>query len=70
MPIDYNAEYEIDDDTVVFHHSDGSNTYRWQVHNDTLILHFVKSTLPGYRGIPDEVFQRALYMTETFTRQD
>jgi hypothetical protein len=69
-PIDYDAEYEIDDDTVVFHHSDGSNTYRWQVDHDTLTLHFVESTLPGYRGIPDEVFQRALYMTSTFTRHD
>ncbi len=69
VPIDYNAEYEIDGDTVVFHHSDGSNTYRWQVDHETLTLHFVKSTLPGYRGIPDEVFQRALYMTSTFTRQ-
>ena len=28
-PIDYDADYEIDGDTVVFHHSDGSNTYRW-----------------------------------------
>jgi len=69
VPIDYNAEYEIDGDNVVFHHSDGSNFYRWQVDLDTLTLHFVKSTLPGYRGIPDEVFQRALYMTSTFTRQ-
>jgi len=69
-PIDYDADYEIDGDIVVFHHSDGSNTYRWEVHHDTLRLHFVQSTLPGYRGIPDEVFQRALYMTEAFTRQD
>ncbi len=68
-PIDYDAEYEIDGDTVVFHHSDGSNTYRWEVEHDTLRLHFVRSTLPGYRGIPDEVFQRALYMTATFSRQ-
>jgi hypothetical protein len=68
-PIDYDADYEIDGDTVVFHHSDGSNTYRWEVHHDTLRLHFVQSTLPGYRGIPDEVFQRALYMTQPFTRQ-
>ncbi len=67
-PIDYDAEYEIDGDTVVFHHSDGSNTYRWEVDHDVLRLHFVKSTLPAYRGIPDEVFQRALYMTSTFTR--
>jgi hypothetical protein len=69
-PIDYDAEYEIEGDTVVFHHSDGSNTYRWEVHDDSLRLHFVKSTLPGYRGIPEEVFQRALYMTEVFTRAD
>jgi len=66
-PIDYDAEYEIDGDTVVFHHSDGSNTYRWRVDDNTLTLHFVQSTMPSYRGIPDEVFQRALYMTETFT---
>jgi hypothetical protein len=69
-PIDYDAEYEIDGDTVVFHHSDGSNTYRWQVADDTLQLDFVNSSLPGFEGIPDEVFQRALYMTETFTTQD
>ncbi len=67
-PIDYDAEYEIDGDTVVFHHSDGSITYRWEVDQDVLRLHFGGSTLPGYRGIPDEVFQRALYTTATFTR--
>jgi hypothetical protein len=69
VPIDYDAEYEIEGNTVVFHHSDGSNTYRWEVHQDTMRLHFVQSTLPGYQGIPEEVFQRALYMTEPFTRQ-
>ena len=68
-PIDYDAEYEIDGDTVTFHHSDGSNTHRWTVDGDTLSLEFVKGTMPPYEGIPDEVFQRALYMTETFTRQ-
>ena len=70
QPIDYDAEYEIDGDTVVFHHSDGSNTYEWTINGDTLSLEFVRSTLPGFEGIPEEVFQRALYMTETFTRQD
>ncbi len=69
VPIDYDAEYEIDGDTVTFHHSDGSNTHRWTVDGDTLSLEFVKGTMPPYEGIPDEVFQRALYMTETFTRQ-
>jgi mycoredoxin len=68
-PIDYNADYEIDGDTVTFHHSEGSNTYRWEVGDDDLRLHFVRSTLPGYEGIPEEVFQRALYMTATFSRQ-
>ncbi len=68
-PIDYDAEYEIDGDTVVFHHSDGSNTYRWEVDGDVLRLNFERSTLPAYRGIPDEVFQRALYMTTTFARK-
>jgi hypothetical protein len=68
-PIDYDAEYEIDGDTVTFHHSDGSNTHRWTVDGERLSLEFVKGTMPPYEGIPDEVFQRALYMTETFTRQ-
>lgn len=69
-PIDYDAEYVIDGDTVVFHHSEGSNTYRWAVSDDDVLrLRFIRSTLPGYRGIPEEVFQRALYMTSTFSRQ-
>ncbi len=69
-PIDYDAEYTIDGDTVTFKHSDGSNTHRWTVDGDTLSLEFVKGTMPLYKGIPDEVFQRALYMTEVFMRQD
>jgi len=68
-PIDDDAEYEIDGDTVTFQHSDGSNTHRWTVDGDTLSLEFEKGTMPPYEGIPDEVFQRALYMTDVFTRQ-
>ena len=68
-PIDYNAEYEITGDTVVFHHSEGSNFHRWQVDGDTLTFEFVRSTLPGVEGIPEEAFQRALYMTAEFSRQ-
>jgi hypothetical protein len=68
-PIDYDAEYEIDGDTVTFHHSDGSTTYDWEVDGDTLRLEYAESTMPRYEGIPDEVYQRALYMTSTFTRQ-
>ena len=56
-PIDYDAEYEIDGDTVVFHHSDGSNTYRWQVDHDTLttpLRPVDAARLPGDpgRGVP------------------
>lgn len=69
-PIDYDAEYTIDGDTVTFEHSDGTNTHRWTVEGDTLKFEFVNGTMPPYEGIPDEVFQRALYMTEPFTRQD
>ena len=69
-PIDYDAEYEIEGNKVVFVHSDGANTYRWKINNETLRLEFVGSTLPAYEGIPEEVFQRALYMTAPFTKQD
>ena len=69
-PIDYDAEYEIDGDTVTFHHSDGSNTYAWSLGEEgSLHLELVRSTMPAYQGIPDEVFQRALYMTNAFTQQ-
>jgi hypothetical protein len=68
-PIDYDAAYEINGDTVTFHHSEGSNTHRWSIDGDTLRLQFVRGTLPLYKGVPDEVFQRALYMTAPFTRE-
>jgi hypothetical protein len=51
-PIDYDTEYEFHGDTVVFHHAAGSNTRRWEVDHDTLRLHFVQSTLPGYPASP------------------
>lgn len=68
-PIDYDADYEIDGDTVTFHHSDGSTTYKWEVDGDTLRLEYAASTMPSFDGVPDEVYQRALYMTAPFTSQ-
>lgn len=69
VEIDYDAEYAVEGDQVVFTHSDGANTYRWSLDGDTLTLEFINSTLPPYEGIPEEVFQSALYETSTFTRQ-
>ena len=69
VEIDYDAEYAVEGDEVVFTHSDGANTHRWSLDGDTLTLEFVNSTLPPYEGIPEEVFQSALYETSTFTRQ-
>jgi hypothetical protein len=68
VEIDYDAAVEIDGGEVTFTHSDGANTYRWQVQDDTLMLEFVESTLPDFEGVPEEVYQRALYMTSAFTR--
>ena len=66
--IDYDASYEVDGDEVVVTHSAGSNTFRWEVSGDTLTLEHLESTMPAYEGVPEEVFQRALYMTAAFTR--
>jgi hypothetical protein len=50
-------------------HFAGTNTFRWSIDGDTLTLEWVATTLPDYQNIPEEVFQRVLYMTETFERQ-
>jgi hypothetical protein len=65
--IDFDASYEIDGDTVVVSHSAGSNTFRWSVENDTLRLEHLETSMPTFEGVPEEVFQRALYMTSEFT---
>ena len=66
--IDYDAEYLVKDDTVKVTHSTGSTTHRWSVDGDRLTLEWVSTTQPAYNGVPDEVYQRALYMTAEFTR--
>jgi hypothetical protein len=58
----------VDGDEVVVTHSNGSNTFRWEIEGDTLTLEHVATTMPPYEGIPDPVFQRALYMTADFTQ--
>jgi len=38
------------------------------VDGDTLTLEFLTAAIPPHEGVPDEVFQRALYMTRDFKR--
>lgn len=67
--IDYDAHYEVQGNTVVVTHSSGtSNTLRWSVRDEVLELTWLEGTAPPYRGIPDEAYQRALYMTAEFHR--
>lgn len=67
--IDYDAEYVVKGNKVDKIHATGVTTYRWSVDGDTLTFEWLKSTEPPYEGIPDEVFSRALYMTQDFRRQ-
>ena len=66
--IDYDAEYLVKGDTVKVTHSTGSTTHRWSVDDDRLTFEWLSTTQPPYDGVPDEVYQRALYMTAEFTR--
>jgi hypothetical protein len=68
--IDYDARFEVTGDTVVVTHSSGtSNTFRWSVRDEVLELTWLRGTAPPYKGIPDEAYQRALYMTALFQRE-
>jgi hypothetical protein len=68
-PIDYDAEYRIDGDSVSVFHADGTRSLGWSVEDDVLTIESKSTTLSATAGIPDEVFQVALYVTETFVRQ-
>jgi hypothetical protein len=67
--IDYNAEYVVNGNKMDKIHATGVTTFRWSVNGDRLTLVWLRTTEPPYEGIPDEVFQRALYMTRDFKRQ-
>lgn len=69
FPIDYGHAYEIDGDTVTVSLGDGAfNRYRWLVDGDVLRLEWIETNLGPYRGIPEEVMQRAIYMSAPFER--
>ena len=65
---DYDAGYVVKGKTVDKIHSTGFTTLRWSITGRTLKLRWLKTTEPPYMGIPDKVFQHALYMTQNFTR--
>lgn len=69
VEIDYDARYVVKGATVNKIHATGFNTLGWSVKGRVLRLRWRKTTEPPYRGIPDVVFQRALYMTRNFVRQ-
>jgi hypothetical protein len=58
----------VDGDTVVVSHEGDSNTYRWAVDGEALKLTWLETTYGRNKGIPEQVFQRALYMTADFRR--
>ncbi len=66
--IDYDADYLVKGDTVTVTHSTGSTTHRWSVDGDRLTFEWDSTTQPDYNGVPDEVYQRVLYMTAEFTK--
>jgi hypothetical protein len=68
VEIDYDAEYNVKGNTVEKIHSTGFTTLRWSVKGSTLTLRWLKTTEPPVMGIPDKVFQYALYMTKNFVR--
>ena len=60
--------YEQHGDQLVASYEGDSNTYRSAVDGKYLTLTWLKTTYPPHMGIPEEVFQRALYMTAKFKR--
>lgn len=68
VEIDYDASYVVRGSAVDKIHSSGFTTLRWSVNGRKLTLRWVKTTEPPFMGIPDKVFQYALYRTRTFTR--
>ncbi len=68
IEIDFDARYKVEGDRIVVSHEGDSNTYQWEVNGDVLSLGWLETTYPDFKGIPEEVFQRALYTTDDFHR--
>lgn len=60
--------YTVDGDTVTIRHYEGTDTHRWSVRGDRLIITYLSDTIaaPVPRG--EEAIQRVLYMSSPWTR--
>jgi hypothetical protein len=63
------GRFEVDGGRLVYLGEDWSTSYEWTVNGDMLSLTLVDTDGPGHMGIPEEVFVRAFYTTESFQRQ-
>ena len=68
-PLDYDAQYEVNGDTVMVSHEADHNVYRWSVDGQTLAIDWIETTYEPYKGIPEQVFQTAFYMSGEFEKQ-
>jgi hypothetical protein len=66
--IDWDAEWRVEGPYGRQDPPHGVTTFRWSANADVLTLRWLRTTEPAYRGIPDEVFRRALYTTRSFSR--
>ncbi len=63
------GSYTIDGNLVTIRHNDdGADTLRWSVDGDTLTISYVSDTMPSDFPRGEEVFQRVLYMSASWTR--
>ena len=68
VEIDYDAKYVVKRNTVDKIHATGTTTLGWSVTGRKLTLRWLRTNEPPVVGIPDKVFQYALYMTRNFSR--
>jgi hypothetical protein len=58
------GRYVIDADSVtITHGTEGSDTFGWSIDSSTLTLTYVSDTIPASDGIPEKVYQIALYQS-------
>jgi len=63
------GRYTISGDTVsITHNDEGTDVRRWSVNGDTLTIAYVSDTFDSPVPHGEEIFQRVLYMSSSWTR--